>query len=517
MSAKFGSILFSLFLIFATTPFASAQNSTTTQDTTKKQTTTTKKGTASKDQSKTQSTTTDQSTTGQSTSATTDKAKSQKKSTVKKGTATKDKKTSSISNEKVRETQTALKNQGFDPGPIDGIMGSMTMAALRNYQSHNHLEVTGTLTAETRNALLNGATAPTTTSQNQPYPSENLSQNQSPNQRDKTEESTSENLSRNLAAQGVVTDLESVKKVQQNLEDLGYSPGDINGMMSSNTMEAIRQFQWWNSLPVTGHLDEQTRTAIETQEQGGIESAQLGLSATLQNPGREKPGVTTESRQYDKAEQHHGKPAKDAEERITKSAAVLQDLTSASDRRVPKEILERAEAIAVIPNVIKGAFGIGGRFGKGVVAERDHNGRWNAPAFIEIGGGSFGAQLGVSSTDLVLVFTDRNAMDLLEKGKDLKLGVDAGVVAGPVGRSAEAGVNANLSSAIYAYSRAKGLFAGVALDGAVLNMDKSMNERVYGPVDAKQILNGTVAMNSTVQPFVDALNKAVPAKRISQK
>jgi lipid-binding SYLF domain-containing protein len=153
-----------------------------------------------------------------------------------------------------------------------------------------------------------------------------------------------------------------------------------------------------------------------------------------------------------------------------------------------------------------------------VVAQRDRSGRWSAPAFIEIGGGSYGAQLGVSSTDLVLVFTDRNAMDLLEKGRDLKLGVDAGVVAGPVGRSAEAGVNANLSSAIYAYSRSKGLFAGVALDGAVLNMDKSMNEKVYGSsVDAKQILNGTVAANATVQPFVDALNSAVPAKRISQK
>jgi lipid-binding SYLF domain-containing protein len=514
MSAKVGSILFSIFLIFATTPFASAQNSTTTQDTTKKQTTTTKKGTASKDQSTTakQSTTTDQSTTGQSTSATTDKAKSQKsKSTVKKGTANKDKKTSSISGEKVRATQTALKNEGFDPGPIDGIMGPLTMSALRNYQSRNHLEVTGTLTAETGSVLLNGATASTAPSRTQPYTSENLSQNQPY----KSKEATSEDISRNLAEQGVVTDMASVKKIQQDLDDLGYSPGDINGMVSSNTQEAVRQFQWWNSLPVTGNLDEQTTTAIETQQLGGIESAQLGQSATLQNPGREKPGVTT--RQYDKQE-HQGKVSKDAEERISKSATVLQELTTASDRRVPEEILERAEAIAVIPNVIKGAFGIGGRYGKGVVAERDHNARWSAPAFIEIGGGSFGAQLGVSSTDLVLVFTDRKAMDMLEKGKDLKLGVDAGVVAGPIGRTAEAGFNANLSSAIYAYSRARGLFAGVALDGAVLNMDKSMNEEVYGSsVDAKQILNGATAMNSTVRPFVDSLDKAVPKKRISQK
>src|SRR5215470_11974069 len=99
--------------------------------------------------------------------------------------------------------------------------------------------------------------------------------------------------------------------------------------------------------------------------------------------------------------------------------------------------------------MIKGAFGIGGRYGKGLVSERAENGRWSAPAYIEIGGGSFGAQIGVSSTDLVLVFTDRKAMSMLEGGKDMKLGVDAAAVAGPIGRSAEAGVNLKLESAIY--------------------------------------------------------------------
>src|SRR5207247_3209998 len=113
---------------------------------------------------------------------------------------------------------------------------------------------------------------------------------------------------------------------------------------------------------------------------------------------------------------------------------------------------------------------------------------------------SFGAQIGASSTDLVLVFTDRKGLDMLESGKDLKLGVDAGIVAGPIGREAEAGVNANLKSAIYAYSRSKGLFAGVALDGAVLNMDTDMNRKVYGEsADAKQILEGKMEMNSTVK------------------
>jgi lipid-binding SYLF domain-containing protein len=116
------------------------------------------------------------------------------------------------------------------------------------------------------------------------------------------------------------------------------------------------------------------------------------------------------------------------------------------------------------------------------------------------------------------VFTDRKALSLLEGGHDLKLGVDAGVTAGPIGRSAEAGVNAKLSSAIYAYSRSKGLFAGVALDGAVLSIDKDMNEKVYGPtVNAEDILNGKTAINATVRPFNDVLNRVAPQKRLSQK
>jgi len=137
---------------------------------------------------------------------------------------------------------------------------------------------------------------------------------------------------------------------------------------------------------------------------------------------------------------------------------------------------------------------------------------------MNIGGGSFGAQLGVSSTDLVLVFTDKNALKQLESGKDLKLGADAGVVAGPIGRSAEAGVNVKLQSAIYAYSRSKGLFAGVALDGAVLDVDHHDTEKVYGSkVTVPEILAGNVTAPSAVRPFMDALDRSVPKQRISQK
>jgi lipid-binding SYLF domain-containing protein len=317
-------------------------------------------------------------------------------------------------------------------------------------------------------------------------------------------------------------------------------------MMSSKTQEAIRQFQWFNNLPVTGIVDEQTKLTLDTPAQPGTENARLGqtpLSSEREKPNTEvqqnrtdnqthnQNQATTTDNTYnqEKTDQdktahskHHdqatGKHDKSATDRIEKAAAVLQDLTASKDNRIPDEILQRAEAVVVIPHMVKGALGIGGRYGKGVVSARAENGRWSPPAFMDVGGGSYGLQLGVSATDLVLVFTDRKALDMLEKGKDLKLGVDAGIVAGPIGRSAEAGTNAKLESAIYAYSRSKGLFAGVALDGAVLSMDNDMNRKVYSDsVDAKQILNGSVAMNPTVRPFMDTLEKVIPRKRISQK
>jgi len=299
-----------------------------------------------------------------------------------------------------------------------------------------------------------------------------------------------------------LSNLEDIRQVQRDLADLMYNPGDINGMVSSQTQQAIREFQWLNNLPVTGNVDPQTKIAIDVQSTVGAQSAQLLPKPIISNGSREKP-QSTKTAHENKA---NAKTDRDVSERASKAGDVLVDLTSATDKKVPNELLDRAEAIAVIPNMIKGAFGLGGRYGKGVVSQRAENGRWSAPAFIEIGGGSFGAQIGVSSTDLVLVFTDRKAMSMLEGGKDLKLGVDAGVVAGPIGRSAEAGTNANLQSAIYAYSRSKGLFAGVALDGAVLSVDKDTNQKVYGgSIDAKEILNGNTAVNSTIRPFVNVL------------
>jgi lipid-binding SYLF domain-containing protein len=179
--------------------------------------------------------------------------------------------------------------------------------------------------------------------------------------------------------------------------------------------------------------------------------------------------------------------------------------------------MSRAEAIAVFPHVVKGAFGVGGEYGKGLVSARMPNGRWSTPAFIKIGGGSFGFQIGAQATDLVLVFTSRDGFKGLLDGK-VKLGADAAVAAGPVGRDASAATDVLLKSPVLAYSRSKGLFAGVSLDGAVVSIDDSENQRVYGKeITAQDILyNGSARMNDIVTPFVHALEKYAPAhKRVT--
>src|SRR3954469_22727755 len=156
--------------------------------------------------------------------------------------------------------------------------------------------------------------------------------------------------------------------------------------------------------------------------------------------------------------------------RAESAAAVLHEIMDAPDQGIPDGLLKKAYGIAVIPHVVKGAMGIGGRYGKGLVAERNADGGWGTPLFIEIGGGSFGLQLGVEATDVVMVFTNRDGIRPLLKGK-LTIGADASATAGPVGRNAEAGTDVLLNSAIYSYSRSKGLFAGIALDGAVIQLD----------------------------------------------
>jgi lipid-binding SYLF domain-containing protein len=200
--------------------------------------------------------------------------------------------------------------------------------------------------------------------------------------------------------------------------------------------------------------------------------------------------------------------------RAERAASVLKEIVEAPDQGIPEALLRKAYGIAVIPHVVKGAFGIGGRYSKGLVAKRNGDGGWGAPLFIEIGGGSFDVQVGVEAADVVMVFTNSDGIKPLLKGK-LMIGADASATAGPVGRKAEARTDIPLKSAIYSYSRSKGLSAGIALDGVVIQLDGDANRNVYGkkPVaaDLSKRKGGGAAL-AVVQPFLRALQNYAPAQ-----
>jgi len=200
-------------------------------------------------------------------------------------------------------------------------------------------------------------------------------------------------------------------------------------------------------------------------------------------------------------------------ERAQQSAAVL-DAMMAMPEGIPEELMTRANGIAVIPHVVKGALGIGGRYGKGLMSQRDAGGKWLPPTFVEIGGASAGFQIGVEATDLVLVFLDAKGINSLLSGK-VTLGADATVAAGPVGRKASAGTDIKLNAAIYSYSRSKGLFAGVSLDGAAITIDDSANQKAYGKAVTGQdiLVAHKVSSNATVAPFLASLGKWSPSKK----
>jgi lipid-binding SYLF domain-containing protein len=159
---------------------------------------------------------------------------------------------------------------------------------------------------------------------------------------------------------------------------------------------------------------------------------------------------------------------------------VLDALADIPLKGIPPALLQDAQGVAIIPNVIKAGFVIGGRHGHGVLLVRQPDGSWSKPVLITLTGGSVGWQAGVQSTDLVLVFKTRNSLDRILQGKGkLTLGADAAVAAGPVGRQAEAGTDGQLKAEIFSYSRSRGLFAGVSLEGAALVMDSKATEAYY--------------------------------------
>ncbi|MEZ4647559.1 MAG: lipid-binding SYLF domain-containing protein [Candidatus Eisenbacteria bacterium] len=197
-------------------------------------------------------------------------------------------------------------------------------------------------------------------------------------------------------------------------------------------------------------------------------------------------------------------------ERAEMAAEVLKASLTGEDQSIPKALLEEAHAVVVIPHVVKGAFLVGGQYGKGLVSWRDDNGDWSAPAFVSMGGASYGFQAGVKAVDLVLVVTDPNGLQAL-MDDELKLGAGVGVTAGPIGRDAEAATNLTLDTGIYSYSRSKGLFAGASLEGAVLTLDDDANRKVYGDTTTgKVLLSSKHGGNDTVKPFLQSLDTYVP-------
>jgi lipid-binding SYLF domain-containing protein len=202
---------------------------------------------------------------------------------------------------------------------------------------------------------------------------------------------------------------------------------------------------------------------------------------------------------------------KDEIEQVTKAANVFREIMSAPDKAIPQTILDEADCVAVFPSVIKAAFGVGGSGGRGVVSCRSAKG-WSAPAYLNVGGGSFGAQIGVESTDYVMLFmTPEGARSLLET--NVKLGGSVSIAAGPVGRQAGAATDAKLNAAILSYSRSKGLFAGAALEGAVIETAGGDMRDVYGAnISSKTVLfDSTVTAPAPMMAFAKTLETYSPA------
>jgi lipid-binding SYLF domain-containing protein len=175
-------------------------------------------------------------------------------------------------------------------------------------------------------------------------------------------------------------------------------------------------------------------------------------------------------------------------ERLESATTVFEEIMDAPDNAIPRAILEKAEAVAIIPNTVKAGFIFGGHRGKGVISARNEDGMWSQPAFLTLTGGSFGLQIGGQTVDLVLVIMNRTGLEnLLEN--EFKFGGDASAVVGPVGRDAEATTDLYLRAEIVSYSRTRGLFAGVTLKGSTIKADRDANERFYGyPYGSGQIV-----------------------------
>jgi len=200
------------------------------------------------------------------------------------------------------------------------------------------------------------------------------------------------------------------------------------------------------------------------------------------------------------------KMRQEATSQSAKAAKAFDAIMQVPDKAVPTDLLAKAKAIAVFPDVLKVAFGVGGEGGRGVVSKRVGD-QWGRPVFLRAGGGSFGAQIGASSTDLIVLFMNEESVDSLMKDR-VGLGGEAGVAAGPVGRNAGAGTDALMHAAMLSYSRSRGMFAGVALKGFVIKPEDDLNLAVYNKT-AEELLKQSADGEATseLEAFPQALNR----------
>ncbi|GAB2506532.1 YSC84-related protein [Lysobacter humi (ex Lee et al. 2017)] len=206
-------------------------------------------------------------------------------------------------------------------------------------------------------------------------------------------------------------------------------------------------------------------------------------------------------------------PTEDA--RAQNALRVMREIQKIPESAIPEKLLDEARAIVVVPDALKIGLVVGGRRGHGLLSVKNPDGTWSAPSFVKLTGGSLGLQAGVQSADIVLVFRSDRGLDSIVNGK-VTLGADAGVAAGPVGRTAATATDGQLKAEIWSWSRARGLFAGIALDGAVLSIDDAANEAAYGrDTTPRMIFEGraNAQPSSALVDFRDALEEASAAAR----
>ena len=198
---------------------------------------------------------------------------------------------------------------------------------------------------------------------------------------------------------------------------------------------------------------------------------------------------------------------------LQSAADAFQEIMSAPDKAIPSKLLNRAQCIIIVPGLKKAALGIGGSYGRGFVSCRTNGSHWGPPAGVRLAGGSFGFQLGAQSTDVVMLVMNRRGLKRLLSDK-FTIGAEASAAVGPIGRDAAADTDVLMNAEIVAYSRARGIFAGVSLDGTVVQEDKEENEKLYGrPLRTKDIIEGSVEAPPAARVLTSVLDQYAPATR----